>query len=313
MEFFAKGGAIMYLLAIISVYGVAVIMFKLYQFYLANVLDRSYIEPALAQVKQGNLDEAQRVLGPVRGPVARIMRTCIEQVKDRNISQPAKEAEISRVGSSDVHYLESHLRGLELIGMIGPLLGLLGTVVGMVRAFAKLESAGTRVDPSLLAGGIWEALLTTVAGLGVAIPAVVAYYVFDGVIERVRQTMKDVCIQIMALEEEYKRRELALSQQREDEKDRQRLALEEKIRLTEYERVRQLEVKRMQEEQRLLAEHQRHTQEISRKEQEVAKRVEEVAKRVEEVERMKKELEDNRSSPQTSSTLKLLNPRYHNF
>ncbi len=291
MELFFKGGPIMWILALLSVYGLGIILFKIYQIWLSNLFERKYIDATLTEVKQGKLDEALAVLAPIRGPIARIMRTCIEQVKDRSVTQPAKEAEISRVGSGDVRYLEAHLRALEMISNVGPILGLLATEIGMIRAFSSLEKAGTRVDPSMLAGGIWEALIGTVAGLMVAVPALMAYYFFDSIIERTRATMKDVCIQIMALEEQYKRRELEQERARMDDRDRQRLALEEKIRLTEYDRVRQLESKRMEEELKLRGERE---------------------KQMEEIERMKRDLESNRTTAQ-SDTLRLLNPKYSSF
>lgn len=148
------------------------------------------------------------------------------------------------------------MRGLELVGNISPLLGLLGTVMGMVTAFARLGEAGNRVDPAMLASGIWEALITTVAGLVVAIPAVAAYYVIDGFIERVRSTMKDVTVQILALEDEYIRNE------KEQEK---REYLEQERRLRELQEAQEHAVKQF------------------------------------------------RSTPQSSGTLRLLNPSYNKF
>src|SRR5690606_20898569 len=71
--------------------------------------------------------------------------------------------------------------------------------------------AGARVDPTLLAGGIWEALLTTAGGIAVAIPALAAHYIFDGIIERLRATMKDVSVQILSLEDEFRRNERLLA------------------------------------------------------------------------------------------------------
>jgi len=106
---------------------------------------------------------------------------------------------------------------------VGPLLGLLGTVIGMIAAFAKLSEAGTRVDPSQLAGGIWQALITTVGGLIVAVPAMAAYYLIDSIIERVRATMRDVTVQILALEDNY------IKNEREQEK-REILEREERAR-----------------------------------------------------------------------------------
>jgi hypothetical protein len=78
----------------------------------------------------------------------------------------------------------SGLRALELASTIGLLLGLLGTVTGMIAAFQALQEAGARADPATLAGGIWEALLTTAAGMAVAIPAQIALAWFEGVVDR---------------------------------------------------------------------------------------------------------------------------------
>ena len=85
----------------------------------------------------------------------------------------------------------SGLRLLELTAAVAPLIGLLGTVFGMIEAFQQLENAGSRVDPAALSGGIWEALVTTAAGLVVAIPALAAWHGFDRVLERARHTMAD--------------------------------------------------------------------------------------------------------------------------
>jgi biopolymer transport protein ExbB len=75
------------------------------------------------------------------------------------------------------------LRPLEVIAACAPLLGLLGTVIGMIEAFATLSSAGSDMNPALLAGGIWKALLTTAAGLIVAVPALFSWHIFDRSIE----------------------------------------------------------------------------------------------------------------------------------
>jgi len=206
-ELFAKGGLVMYCISILSIYGMGVIFYKIYQFATSGIFDNTFVELALREVKAGDIARANRILSAAKGPVARIMRVSLECVANREISQKSREGEISRIGTADLRYLESHLRGLEMVASVGPLLGLLGTVTGMISAFARLESAGTRVDPSMLAGGIWEALLTTVFGLVVAVPAVVAYYIFDAIIEKVRLQMKDASTQVLALEDEFRRNE----------------------------------------------------------------------------------------------------------
>ena len=222
VSMFAKGGFMMYALAMMSVYAITVIIFKVIQFRKSNVFDRAFIEPVLRDIKHGDRAQATKTLEGIKGPIARIMRVTFECVANRDMSQKSKEAEIARVGSADIRYLESHLRGLEMSAMIAPLMGLLGTVIGMINSFSKLSSAGARVDPSILAGGIWEALLTTAGGLAVAIPALAAHYVLDGVIEKVRATMKDVSVQILALEDEFRRNErlLAIEQAKQAEEAR---------------------------------------------------------------------------------------------
>jgi biopolymer transport protein ExbB len=84
-----------------------------------------------------------------------------------------------------IRKMEVSLRGLATVAALTPLLGLLGTVVGMIRAFMVIEGQGTNVSPALLAGGIWEALLTTAAGLTVAIPCLMFHNIFQGRVERV--------------------------------------------------------------------------------------------------------------------------------
>lgn len=229
LDFFHKGGPVMYVLFLLSIYGVAVILFKAYQFWNAGIFDSDkFIEKAVQEIRGGDIEKASATLASVRGPIARIMRVALDCVSNREISQKSKEAEISRVGAADIRYLESHLRGLEMIANIGPLLGLLGTVMGMVAAFAKLEAAGARVDPSLFAGGIWEAFICTVAGLIVAIPAIGAYYGIDALIERVRSTMRDVSVQILALEDEFKRNEKALKHQQAIKREQEMREMEDR-------------------------------------------------------------------------------------
>ena len=231
---FQKGGVVMYGLALLSVYAVAVVIFKVIQFSKANVFDHSFIEPALREIKQGDRLRATKTLAGTKGPIARIMRVTFECVANREMSQKSKEAEIMRVGSGDIRYLESHLRGLEMTASVAPLMGLLGTVIGMIGSFSKLSLSGTRVDPTILAGGIWEALLTTAGGLAVAIPALAAHYLLDGVIEKLRVTMKDVSVQILALEDEFRRNERALaieeSRRAEQQKHEKEEALKEEER-----------------------------------------------------------------------------------
>jgi biopolymer transport protein ExbB len=233
IHLYEKGGLVMYGLTALSIYAVGVVIFKIIQFARENVFDRSFIEPALREIKQGDRNQAFKTLSETKGPVAHIMRVTFECVANREMSQKSKEAEIMRVGSGNIRYLESHLRGLEMIATVAPLMGLLGTVIGMISSFSKLSISGSRVDPTMLAGGIWEALLTTAGGLAVAIPALAAHYILDGIIEKVRATMKDVSVQILALEDEFRRNErlFAVEEAKRIERERRSREADDRKRL----------------------------------------------------------------------------------
>ncbi len=207
LEILLKGGVVMVILGCLSVYAVGVIFYKIVQFSSSAALKTRFIEPVMQHVKRGEYTDAESMLDKTSGPVARIMRTAIRCVLNRDMSSKSRESEIARVGTAEIQVLESHMRGLELVANTAPLLGLLGTVMGMITVFATLSQGGGRVDPAVLAAGIWEALVTTVGGLVVAIPAVAAYYVLDGNIEKVRTRMRDVAIQILALEDVFIRNE----------------------------------------------------------------------------------------------------------
>jgi len=103
--------------------------------------------------------------------------------------------DVARVAKNRLAEASSGFRLLELISTIAPLLGLLGTVLGMIVAFQALQDSGSRADPSILAGGIWEALLTTAAGMAVAIPASIALTWFESVVERLRLDYEDIATQ----------------------------------------------------------------------------------------------------------------------
>ncbi len=220
---FVKGGFVMYVIVALSIYVLAINFYKGYQFVTGGVFNTQFIDRVMALIKRGELSDASGLLAREPGPIARIMRVSVLSVMNRDITMKSREAEISRVGSGELRYLESHMRGLEMASSVGPLLGLLGTVIGMVEAFAKLSEAGTRVDPSQLAGGIWQALIATVGGLIVAVPAMASYYLIDSIVERVRATMRDVTIQILALEDIY------IKNEREQEK-REAMEREERAR-----------------------------------------------------------------------------------
>lgn len=192
-----KGGVVMIIILMLSVYVLAVILYKYFQFWRLKVSKTDFIRHVEMAVEDKQNSEAFRVASNQVNPIARIIESTLRVITNKNLSENARIREIEATGSRELRVFDSHLKGLELVANIAPLLGLLGTVLGMVKAFASIGEVGTRVDPSVLAGGIWEALLTTVAGLIVAVPALVAFHVLDGKVEKIRSTAKDVVSNIL--------------------------------------------------------------------------------------------------------------------
>lgn len=190
------GGPIMYVLAALSVITVAVVVYKLLQFAACRLWSRRGVARALDLWHAGRGGEAPPVLAAERSPVADVLLVALRHRLDPRIDGAEAREEAERVAALHVDRLTGGLRVLAVIATLSPLLGLLGTVIGMIDAFQALEGAGSRVDPSILSGGIWVALLTTAAGLIVAIPAAAAHQWLEGVVERAGRAMEDAATQV---------------------------------------------------------------------------------------------------------------------
>ena len=153
-------------------------------------------QQAVALWSDGNEEEALQLLRNRKTCRAVLIRSAMTARHDRTLDDDAAKAETGRVARNLIARARGGLRPLELIATIAPLLGLLGTVLGMIAAFQALQEAGSRADPATLAGGIWEALLTTAAGMAVAIPAAMALTWFESVVDRLRLEMEDAATRI---------------------------------------------------------------------------------------------------------------------
>jgi biopolymer transport protein ExbB len=194
---FQQGGSVMYVLLLMSILATAIILLKLVQFYRSGLRKNNFVNNTLISLSRNEYKQALQDLSHQTSPVARVLESAVTFAADSSMSSKDVEAEVSRVGSAQIRNLESWLRGLSSIAHLSPLLGLLGTVTGMIAAFMNLQAAGAQVDPSILSGGIWEALLTTAFGLTVAIPAMAAFYYLEGEVDHVRAAMKDASIQVL--------------------------------------------------------------------------------------------------------------------
>ncbi len=191
LKLILKGGPVMIILLIMSIISLAIILLKIYQFFKSDIYNSNKVIPVFKLLKDNKIVQAQELLNTIIHPSSEIILSIID---NKRLSNEDRENEVSIIGEKQIRNLEFLLKPLELIANIAPLLGLLGTVIGMITAFSKLENAGSRVDPAILAGGIWEALLTTAFGLIVAIPALGAFYWLDGKVDKVREDMRHAAI-----------------------------------------------------------------------------------------------------------------------
>ncbi|MDH3692357.1 MAG: MotA/TolQ/ExbB proton channel family protein [Gammaproteobacteria bacterium] len=194
LELLNNGGAVMFVLAVLSVVALTIILVKLWQF--KGIHSTGVVENSLQSWRAGREQEAIDAVSSARYPVADVVAVAMDGKMHQQLTEGSLREEVTRIASRHLEALRSHLRGLEIIAALSPLLGLLGTVLGMIEAFQQLETAGTRANPATLSGGIWEALLTTAAGLIVAIPTIAAVHWFERRIDRVRHAMEDAVTRV---------------------------------------------------------------------------------------------------------------------
>ena len=188
------GGPVVWILLVLSVFSVTVIIVKLWQFALQRPESLRDVNKALDHWRNNEFDQASRRLRN-SSPIAQIVAHAMQGIHQGEDKEVLKE-ELSRLANNYISQLRGLLRPLEVIANLSPLLGLMGTVLGMIVAFKQMEAAGAQVDPSVLSGGIWQALLTTAVGLAVAIPVSALHSWLDRKVERITQTLNDVVTQV---------------------------------------------------------------------------------------------------------------------
>jgi biopolymer transport protein ExbB len=196
LSLFVTGGPVLWILTVMSVVALGLILAKTLQFGVARIGRQRDVETALGHWRSGDIAAALRQLEGSREPAAAIVAGTMRGRQDPEFSEEAVREEAVRRSLLVLGRFRAGLRPLELIAQLSPLLGLLGTVIGMIEAFQALEAAGSRPDPSLLSGGIWEALLTTAAGLIVAIPALFAHSWLESRVDRFRQRLEDAVTRV---------------------------------------------------------------------------------------------------------------------
>jgi len=195
-----NGGPVLLVLALMSIAALTIVLAKLWQFTWLRLTAREPVESALSSWYHNDPDAALATIGSSRQPSARLVALAIRGLQHASAQSAARlellREELARMATAQLEQLRSWLRALEVIATLSPLLGLLGTVLGMIEAFRQLATAGSQVDPALLSGGIWQALLTTAAGLSVAIPAVLLHSWLERRVERCAQRMEDAVTRV---------------------------------------------------------------------------------------------------------------------
>ena len=176
LNYFDKGGIVFLALGFLSIVSIAIIIYKFLDIYFFNDLNLKKFLKDSSDVN--SLEEVENLISDSEDKKSFILNE-IKQLLEGLKKSSKKDDEVYFYLNEKFKKIQFLMPSLEIISQVSPLIGLLGTVVGMIDSFNELELGGSLVDPSILAGGIWTALLTTAMGLLVAIPALVSHYFFE--------------------------------------------------------------------------------------------------------------------------------------
>jgi biopolymer transport protein ExbB len=177
LTLFADGGWMMYPLVLCSMIALGVIIAKAWTLWVAHRGTNKVLREVEEKAMAGDIDGAIWVAHNTPGPAAAILLAGLRRIRAKRLAAGEIEAAVATTGTIELGFLERGLVILATVANVAPLLGFLGTVAGMILAFGAIEAAGS-VDPQLVAGGIKVALLTTAAGLTIAIPVNIGYNFF---------------------------------------------------------------------------------------------------------------------------------------
>jgi biopolymer transport protein ExbB len=187
-DFFAKGGVLVCPIILCSVLALAIFVERLISFARVRIRGYGLIKEVAQYIRNKESAEALTLAKRNESPMGRILVDAIE-VADQG--SETLESVIVNSTDGEVRKLSRYLQALATIANIAPLLGLLGTVVGMIKAFMVIQEMGGKVNASVLAGGIWEAMLTTALGLSVALPTMIAHSYLTSRVDNYEAQLQD--------------------------------------------------------------------------------------------------------------------------
>ena len=183
-EIFAKGGPVVWILLAYSIIALAIVLERYLHFFLIGKLPKNFSSDMQSSA---NGNDVQSIITGLRGPEIAILKGLLDAHK-RGVHDLVRVA--TRIGSWELQRMQRGFRTLNILGDTAPLLGLFGTITGMIKAFMVIDEMGGKVDAQMLAGGIWEAMLTTGVGLAVALPILFLLHWLEGRAERHSHAMQ---------------------------------------------------------------------------------------------------------------------------
>ena len=199
LDLAVKGGWIMIVLLLLSILAIYIFGKKIWLITKASKIDRYFMNDIMDQMHEGKIEGALALCKKYDSPIARM----VEKAIAHRSKTPAEVQQImENMGNVEVQRLEKGLSGLASIAGGAPMIGFLGTVTGMVKAFFNMANSGNNVDITLLSGGIYEAMITTVGGLIVGIIAYFAYNFLVGRISALTAKMDNAVIDMMDILED---------------------------------------------------------------------------------------------------------------
>ncbi len=187
-EFLSKGGVLVIPILMCSVLALTIFLERIIRFARMRTRGAGLAEKTIQLLRSGKSEDAKKVVVESNSPMGRVLaKTLAVRGQDRE----TVETVMAHATEEEVRTLSSYLQALATIGNIAPLLGLLGTVIGMIKAFMVIQEMGGKVNAAVLAGGIWEAMLTTALGLAVALPTMVAHSYLIARVDKYEARLQD--------------------------------------------------------------------------------------------------------------------------
>lgn len=187
LELMVKGGWLMWPILGCSVLSIIMFFDRVFHLHRAQIKQEDFLSGIYTIVNRGNAAEAVSICDQTPGPVAYMVRTALLHADE---TPDQLRQTLTQAGLDEIPRLERNLGGLLTIAQVTPLLGLMGTVLGLINIFMLMEQDAPLVEIGMLSSGIWQALVTTAFGLGVSIPSFAGYNFLLGRVESITLSME---------------------------------------------------------------------------------------------------------------------------